>query len=191
MKVFTLIFLMFALIITMVACKEVNTDPTPTTAATTTQAPTTAGSVTTTDAITTSTATSAGTSTTDITTATTSTTTAVTTASLSDTDKFTLEPDRQDLPTYEQLCSAMRVGMYPSEVSSLVGNPQRIETYEAPMFPHASSTVSYEFAVFDSCDGDSIGVLILENFALNGKIYEYGIKYIITIAPNGSYMLLL
>ena len=177
MKVFTLIFLTFALIITMVACKDIDTDPTPTTAETTTKALTTAGSVTTTEP-----------TTTDVTTA---TTTAATTASLSDTDKFTLEPDRQDLPTYDQLCSAMRVGMYPSEVSSLVGNPQRIETYEVPLSPYASSLVDFEFAVFDSCDGDSIGVLILENFALNGKIYEYGIKYIITIDENGYYRLLL
>ena len=173
MKVFTLIFLTFALIITMVACKDIDTDPTPTTAEMTTQAPTTAGSVTTTEP-----------TTTDVTTA---TTTAATTASLSDTDKFTLEPDRQDLPTYDQLCSAMRVGMYPSEVSSLVGNPQRTAIYEIPMYSYASSKASYEFAVFDSCDGDSIGVVIQEGFVKNGRIYEYGIKSVITIDANGAY----
>lgn len=172
MKVFTLLFLIFALIVTMVACKDIDTDPTPTTAATTTQAPTTVGNITTTDV-----------TTADVTTV----TTAATTASLSDTDKFTLEPDRQDLPTYDQLCSAMRVGMYPSEVSLLVGNPQRTAIYEIPMYSYASSKASYEFAVFDSCDGDSIGVVIQEGFVKNGRIYEYGIKSVITIDANGAY----
>ncbi len=201
MKVFTLIFLMFALIITMVACKDVNTDPTPTTAATTTQAPTTAGSVTTTDSTTASTATTAGTiapsstatsastSTTD-TTATTATTVATAPKpqlDLFEKDKFTLEPDRQELPTYAELHEKIQIGLYPSEVTELLGNPQRIINKEIRIYPDnlMSPIRRRQLYVFDSCDGDSVAVCITANFQFGGVLHVYGVSHIIDIPREG------
>ena len=171
MKVFTLIFLTFALIITMVACKDVDIDPAPTAAETTTQAPTTAGSVTTTDTTTASTSTSTSTSTTDATTA----TTIVTTVSIADILKNpSLEPDRQDLPTYAELCE-IQLGMTPDEVTALVGNPQRTIVLRKPLDSYASP-IHISFYIFDSCDGDSVGVAFVGEGSTQAFIY--GVKFI-------------
>ena len=173
---------MFALIITMVACKEVNTDPTPTTAATTTQAPTTAGSVTTTDSTTASTATTAGTiapASTATTAGTIAPASTATSASTSPADTTTatttwtymewigstapsLEPDRQDLPTYAELCE-IRVGMTVDEVVALVGNPTR----------EIVDPIDYRITyVFDSCDGDSVGVKFIGRAESDGGYFR-------------------
>ena len=170
MKVFTLIFLTFALIITMVACKDVDTDPTPTTAASTTQAPTTAGSVTTTDSTTASTATTAGTiapasTATSASTSPADTTTATTTWTYMEWIGSTapsLEPDRQDLPTYAELCE-IRVGMTVDEVVALVGNPTR------KIVDPIDHLITY---VFDSCDGDSVGVKFVGRAESDGGYFR-------------------
>ena len=184
MKVFTLLFLIFALIVTMVACKDIDTDPTPTTAAATTQAPTTVGVVTTTDVVTTETPTTVATTTEATTTA---VTTAVTTSWLEEwqdswQDKFvmpTLEPDKQNLPTYAELCE-LQVGMAYMETIEKVGNPQRsIEKTVSDFGSNASDVLCY---VFDSCDGGSIVIHFRGYFLSGGEEFFYGIANIWEIA---------
>lgn len=174
MKVFTLLFLIFALIVTMVACKDIDTDPTSTTAPTTTQAPTTVGVVTTTDVVTTETPTTVVT-TTEVT-----TTAATIATTISGADLMvlpTLEPDKQNLPTYAELCE-LQVGMTYAETIEKVGNPQRRIEMQVPM--HGSNTMDCICYVFDSCDGGSIVINFAGYWLPGGEEFFYGIYYIPT-----------
>lgn len=71
---------------------------------------------------------------------------------------ITLEPDRTDLPSYEKLCKIKR-DMTVKEVYELVGNPQRIEPHMMSVNQTGSSAHNIEVFVYDSSDGESIGVL--------------------------------
>ena len=72
-------------------------------------------------------------------------------------DLITLEPDKQDLPTYEDLCK-IQDGMTIDEVYSIAGNPQRTVIYMIQTYPTFSSSYPqpWKCYIYDSCDGNSI-----------------------------------
>ena len=73
--------------------------------------------------------------------------------------EIALDPDRIDLPSYDDLCS-IKSGMTIEEVGDLVGLPQRAEWLRVPHSPGVSVAFGYSLCYFyDSCDGRSLRVV--------------------------------
>ena len=70
-----------------------------------------------------------------------------------------LDPDKQNLPSYEEL-SKIQYGTTLTEVYSIAGNPQRMEMRMVPHYITATGTSSAaspsQCYIYDSADGGSI-----------------------------------
>ena len=68
-----------------------------------------------------------------------------------------LEPNKEKLPSYDDLCKVQR-GMTREEVYTIAGNPQRTEFIIMSTWPGASLAVETYCYIYDSNDGLSIAV---------------------------------
>ena len=68
-----------------------------------------------------------------------------------------LVPDKQNLPSYDDLCK-IKEGMSLEEVYSILGNPQRTEKRKVPVFPFASSTMEVSVYVYECSDDRYLAV---------------------------------
>ena len=88
-----------------------------------------------------------------------------------------IEPvKKSELPTYEKL-SQIKAGMLTKDVISEYGQAQRIiEKRNRPSRPEVSLTTSFDWWVYDSCDGMSVGILYHGNQVLG----------VTTLSPDDS-----
>lgn len=68
-----------------------------------------------------------------------------------------LVPDKQNLPSYDDLCK-IKEGMRIEEVYSILGNPQRTEIRKVPVYPFASSIMELPVYVYECSDDRYLAV---------------------------------
>lgn len=84
-----------------------------------------------------------------------------------------LEPEKQDLPSYEDLCK-IEAEMNYKDVYAILGNPQRIINKDMPSHQWSSSATPYTFYIYDSTEGKSIWI----SYSPTSDFTQLYVKYI-------------